>query len=239
MRRFWHSFFRSVARVYPRCVTQAQAIAFNMFLAFFPMLLLGLGAVGGSARLRAGVKEIAGGLGSILPPGSRELVVDFLTRDSAHPWRWTFFGVVATLLAVTFVPWLATAIFSVFGKQLRAWMIHHYGLRALMRQLWIVVFSGTAVAIAIIVLAVVYRLGRPGRRGWREVLPGAVVATLLWWGVNSAFGYYVRHVPKELVYSGLAAAIGLMLWMYLTAMIILLGAAFNAEFSDGSPSTVH
>jgi uncharacterized BrkB/YihY/UPF0761 family membrane protein len=37
----------------------------------------------------------------------------------------------------------------------------------------------------------------------------------------------------------LAAAIGLMLWMYLTAMIILLGAAFNAEFSDGSPSTVH
>jgi len=275
MRRFWHSFFRSVARVYPRCVTQAQAIAFNMFLAFFPMLLLGLGAVGGSARLRAGVKEIAGGLGSILPPGSRELVVDFLTRDTAHPWRWTFFGVVATLLvgtqvmrllmdgfqlahrddvrpafwerqgravlllAVTFVPWLATAIFSVFGRQLRAWMIHHYGLRALMRQLWIVVFSGTAVAIAIIVLAVVYRLGRPGRRAWREVLPGAVVATLLWWGANSAFGYYVRHVPKELVYSGLAAAIGLMLWMYLTAMIILLGAAFNAEFSAGSPSTVH
>jgi len=65
------------------------------------------------------------------------------------------------------------------------------------------------------------------------------VATLLWWVANSAFGYYVRHVPKELVYSGLAAAIGLMLWMYLTAMIILLGAAFNAEFSDGSPSTVH
>jgi uncharacterized BrkB/YihY/UPF0761 family membrane protein len=31
------------------------------------------------------------------------------------------------------------------------------------------------------------------------------------------------------VYGGLAAAIGLILWMYVTAMVVLLGAAYNAE----------
>jgi uncharacterized BrkB/YihY/UPF0761 family membrane protein len=36
-------------------------------------------------------------------------------------------------------------------------------------------------------------------------------------------------VPYELVYGGLAVAIGLMLWMQLTATILFLGAAFNSE----------
>jgi uncharacterized BrkB/YihY/UPF0761 family membrane protein len=42
------------------------------------------------------------------------------------------------------------------------------------------------------------------------------------------FGFYVRHVPYGIVYGGLAAAIGLLLWMYMTAMVIFLGAAYNA-----------
>ena len=38
-----------------------------------------------------------------------------------------------------------------------------------------------------------------------------------------------RRVPYDAVYRGLASAIGLLLWMFLTAMIVLLGAAYNAE----------
>jgi YihY family inner membrane protein len=59
-------------------------------------------------------------------------------------------------------------------------------------------------------------------------LPGAFVATLLWWVVNTAFGYYVRKVPYSIVYGGLAAAIGLAVWMNLSALVVLYGAAFNA-----------
>jgi uncharacterized BrkB/YihY/UPF0761 family membrane protein len=39
-------------------------------------------------------------------------------------------------------------------------------------------------------------------------------------------------VPYAIVYGGLAAAIGLLLWMYLTATIVLLGAAYNAEAAE-------
>jgi membrane protein len=79
------------------------------------------------------------------------------------------------------------------------------------------------------VLAFIYRVGRPGSGSWRAVLPGAAVATLLWWLVSSAFGYYMRRVPAVTVYGNLAAAIGLMLWMHLTAAVVLLGAAYNAQ----------
>jgi membrane protein len=64
------------------------------------------------------------------------------------------------------------------------------------------------------------------------VLPGAVLATLLWWLIDVLFGVYVRKVPYSLVYGGLAAVIGLLIWMQLSAIVIFLGAACNAELAD-------
>ena len=59
-----------------------------------------------------------------------------------------------------------------------------------------------------------------------------MVATLLWWLVNVLFGVYVRRVPYSVVYGGLAAVIGLIIWMQLSAVIIFLGAAWNAELAE-------
>lgn len=267
MRAVLQCFLRSVPRVYPGCIMLTQAVAYNMFLAFFPMLLIVLGVLTSSAGLRAGVQEMVVRLRALLPPGSQQLVVDFLARHGVHPWNWVTLGLGGTLLGgaqvmklmmdgfriahgdrerpsfwsrqarallllvVTIAPWLASVVLTVFGKQLRTWLIRQFGLRALFRGLWAILYFSAALAIAMLVLAVVYRVGRPGARGWREVLPGAAVATLLWWVVNSAFGLYVRHVPYSLVYGGLAAAIGLLVWMQLSAMVVFLGAAFNAEMA--------
>ena len=60
--------------------------------------------------------------------------------------------------------------------------------------------------------------------------PSRLDRTSLWWTVDIVFGFYVRKMPYDVVYGGLAAAIGLLIWMYLTALVILLGAAFNAEW---------
>ena len=56
-----------------------------------------------------------------------------------------------------------------------------------------------------------------------------MVSTILWWVVDVLFGVYVRKMPYDVVYGGLAAAIGLLLWMYLTAVVVLIGSAYNAE----------
>jgi membrane protein len=63
-------------------------------------------------------------------------------------------------------------------------------------------------------------------------MPGALVATLLWWMADLLFGFYVRRVPYSVVYGGLAAVIGLIIWMHLSALIIFFGAAWNAELAD-------
>lgn len=80
-------------------------------------------------------------------------------------------------------------------------------------------------------VTVVYRVARPLEKSLRRVLPGAMVATALWWLVNILFGFYVRRVPYSVVYGGLAAVIGLLVWMQLSTVIVFLGAAWNAELA--------
>lgn len=90
-------------------------------------------------------------------------------------------------------------------------------------------YAAVVFSLAMGVLVLLYRIGRPGHVGYRDLLPGAAVATVLWWAVDISFGWYVRKMPYDVLYRGLASAIGLLLWMFLTAMIVLLGAAYNAE----------
>jgi membrane protein len=100
------------------------------------------------------------------------------------------------------------------------------------RLIWAAAYVVACLVIAMIVLSVIYRVGRPGPQHWSHVVPGAAVATVLWWVVSIALGFYLRHVPYSIVYGGLAVTIGLLIWMQITATILLIGAAYNAELQN-------
>src|SRR3990172_1980950 len=101
MRNFWRHFRGALRRVFPDCLTQAQASAFGMFLSFFPLLLFVLGLLGTSQRLGAVVQEIVAGLRAVLPPGSRQIVTEFLVVSGPKSRELTLLGLVGTLLAGT------------------------------------------------------------------------------------------------------------------------------------------
>ncbi|MGB6472330.1 MAG: YihY/virulence factor BrkB family protein [Candidatus Acidiferrales bacterium] len=273
MDRFLKCLFRGFGRLFPDGILLGQAIAFNMFLAFFPMLLFILGLLSSSSVLHNAARDLQERLVVILPPGSEDVVTAYLTRRTVHTWKWLSLGFGGTLLAgsqvmlgyiegfrmiegdvfrasylrrnarallllvITLVPSLAVIYMTVFGKQFRAWLIRHIGLPWLIREVGFLLYGALVFALAMLVLVAIYRIGRPGHRGYRDLLPGAAVATVLWWTADISFGFYVRRMPYDVVYGGLAAAIGLILWMYLSALIVLLGAAFNAEHreSAGAP----
>jgi membrane protein len=85
--------------------------------------------------------------------------------------------------------------------------------------------------LVLIALGVVYRLG-PDRANprWRWVSLGAVVALVLWLLGSVGFSYYVDNFSKyNQTYGALAAVIILLLWLFLSAFAVLLGAEFDAE----------
>jgi membrane protein len=60
------------------------------------------------------------------------------------------------------------------------------------------------------------------------VLPGAFVATVMWLLSTQAFGWYVRNIANyNLLYGSVAAVIALVVWMYVLAVIALVGCEFN------------
>ena len=261
--------YRMVLRVFPECGTISQAVAFNLFLAFFPTLLVAVGVASTRIGGKTSLLDLITDLTRFLPPGSQQIVSQFLVRRGPDAWKLALVGWTGTLFAgtqvmkllmegihmvygepiragfirrqlralllllVTMAPLLAAAILGVFGRPLRRWYGHEFGHSAALQGVWSVFFPAVAIVLAAVSLTVIYRVARPYGETLRNVLPGAMVATLLWWFANVLLGFYVREVPYNVVYGGLAAVIGLMIWMQVSTVIIFLGAAWNAELAEG------
>ena len=267
-RSFFSQLWSALGRVFPRCSTISQAIAFNVFLAFFPTLLLGVGFASSWIGSRTALLDAIRDFTQFLPPGSQGIVVDFLARRSADIWKFVVLGWFGCLfggtqamrllmdgihliygdkeridflhrqsrgfllLLITMAPILVAGILGVFGRPLRHWAGKFIGEHTLIKGLWLVFFPLVAMLLAMAALTVIYWVARPKEESLRHVLPGAALATLLWWMVNAIFGFYVRRVPYNVVYGGLAAVIGLLIWMQISAVIVFLGAAWNAEADE-------
>jgi membrane protein len=88
-----------------------------------------------------------------------------------------------------------------------------------------------AFATTVLVTAGLYYFGPYRRQRWRYVLPGAVVATLLWLVATSVFAWYARNIANyNVMYGSVGAGIAILVWMYLMAIISLIGCEFNAEY---------
>ena len=257
--------FGTFARVFPRCSMISQAIAFNVFLAFFPTILLTVAFASTWLGSKTATLDAVRDFTEFLPPGSRGIVSDFLHRNGFDLWKLTLIGWAGTLfggtqvmkllmegihliygdderigfihrqlrglllLLITMVPIVAAGILGVFGRPLRHWATLQFGTLMPVHGMWLVFFPLVAMVVAMLALTVIYWVARPKEESLRRVLPGATLATLLWWLVNVIFGFYVRRVPYNVVYGGLAAVIGLLIWMHISAVVVFLGAAWNAE----------
>ena len=66
-----------LARVFPRCSVISQAIAFNLFLAFFPILLIVVALATSRIGGRTNLLDLITNLTQFLPPGSQGIVSEF------------------------------------------------------------------------------------------------------------------------------------------------------------------
>jgi membrane protein len=91
---------------------------------------------------------------------------------------------------------------------------------------WPALFVGMVFALALI-----YRFG-PSREQprWRWVTVGSVVASALWIAGSLLFSWYLANFAHyDRTYGSMGAAIGLITWLWLSAIIVLLGAELNSE----------
>jgi len=114
--------------------------------------------------------------------------------------------------------------------------------------------SGISLALAIVLDVVsfmtLYMVLPHGAATWREILPGAIGAGLLWEIAKKAFLFFVSTYisVSNLIYGSVTTIIAFLTWAYLSSLIFLFGAYLNAAYyqlrlqkretaaiSDGSP----
>ncbi|HXZ27028.1 MAG TPA: YihY/virulence factor BrkB family protein [Terriglobales bacterium] len=153
------------------------------------------------------------------------------------PKAWGFWkerGIAFLLVLLSIVPMTAATIMVAFGNQIETWMVLHairtFGdVRFLILLFWSTVRWAIATLTSIAVMTIVYHAGVPRTQPWHRVLGGATLATVLWLLATFGFGFYVRRFATyNLIYGSLGAAIALLVWMYITSIIVLVGAEFNA-----------
>ena len=124
-------------------------------------------------------------------------------------------GVVG-LLAAGLLAWLGNAV-TVLGQ---------IGVVVIQALTWIV-----AAGIASWAFGFVYRFG-PDRADarWQWLTVGSIAATILWLVATLLFGVYVSHFANyNATYGSLGAVVVLMMWLWVSAYAILIGAEINAE----------
>jgi membrane protein len=128
----------------------------------------------------------------------------------------TFIAVIGTILAIGFLVFVPIALAFL-------------GLPEDMKFMVTLISFVAMIVFVIAALGLLYRFG-PAGKGRVFYAPGAAIATIAWLTASWAFGLYVgRFAAYSATYGPLATIIGLMMWFYISAYVVLFGAEFNAS----------
>jgi membrane protein len=146
---------------------------------------------------------------------------------------WSFWGRrfrALLLVPIALVPLSLATLVVVFGHQIEAWMIDNavHELRFIVIFFWRMARWSIAMLTSIAVLSALYHFGTRRKEHWLWVAPGAVTATLLWFPSTLAFGWYVTRIADySMFYGSFGAGIATLVWLYITAFSVLIGAELN------------
>ncbi|MFE0503002.1 YihY/virulence factor BrkB family protein [Peribacillus butanolivorans] len=138
-----------------------------------------------------------------------------------------FISIILTLgLVVAFIVMLGL---PVFGKVIIDLLQQVISLPEEMQSLFSLLRWIIAVVVISLVLTFLYRFAPNKSFSIKHVIPGAVTATILWLGISLGFSFYVSNFANySSTYGSLGGVIILMLWLYLSGLIFVIGGEINA-----------
>jgi len=137
-----------------------------------------------------------------------------------------FLLVVFALVPMTFST-LLVAVGSKFETRLLSYIDPDFSIYVLL--LWGSARWLIATLTSIAVIALIYHHAVPRTQPWHSVMPGAMLATILWFATTVGFRAYLQHFGDfATIYGSLGVAMALLVWMYLISLVVLVGAEFNA-----------
>jgi membrane protein len=155
-------------------------------------------------------------------------------QDSRPFWKTKLIAVVLTLVLAVFivVSFAMVMIGPTLGAKAAGWL--HLG--PVFVWTWTALHWPLVFALVTLAIAVIYYYAPDVEQEWIWITPGSVLATLLWIGISLGFRYYVTHFGAfNATYGAIGGVIVALLWFYVSALAVLVGAELNAEIEHASP----
>ncbi|MDD2050174.1 YihY/virulence factor BrkB family protein [Pseudomonas putida] len=124
---------------------------------------------------------------------------------------------------------LATAALMVLGPQVMEWIASQIGMQEFIVTVWTVLRWPAIIILMMMAVALIYYVMPDVKQEFRFITPGSVLAVVVWILASLAFGYYVKtFADYNAMYGSIGAIIVLLLYFYISAAVLLLGAEMNA-----------
>jgi len=154
-------------------------------------------------------------------------------------------GVSIAMVLLAAFPLVCATVVVIFGAQVESTVLSWMKVDPLLTPLSVltrIVSRGARYLLAFLttvsVTCTLYLFGPYRKQRWRYVWPGAVLATIFWLLATAGFAWYVRNIGHyNVMYGSVGAGIALLVWMYLMAVIALIGCEFNAEYEKAAAGT--
>jgi membrane protein len=124
---------------------------------------------------------------------------------------------------------LAAAALMVTGPQVINWLAAQIGMEDFIVTLWTILRWPLIIILLMVAVALMYYVMPDVKQTFRFITPGSVLAVVVWIVASLGFAYYVKtFADYNAMYGSIGAIIVLLLYFYISAAVLLLGAEMNA-----------
>jgi membrane protein len=155
--------------------------------------------------------------------------------QEGRPWwkvKLVALGLTVALAAFIVISFTLVLVGPTLAEKVAAWA--HLG--PAFAWTWTIVQWPIVFLLVTLAMALIYFYAPDAVQQWIWIAPGSVLATTLWVVISLGFKFYVKHFASyNATYGAIGGVIVLMLWFYLSALAVLVGAELNAEIEHASP----
>jgi membrane protein len=142
------------------------------------------------------------------------------------------------LMGVTGCLLVIGTTFMFVGPRFGGWLANKVDMSRQFVEIWPILRWSLSITFIVLAIELIFYWAPNVKQKFLATLPGAAIGVIFWIGASFLIGFYFRRFPNmNHTYGTLAAAVALMIWLYWSWFVILIGAEINAEMlkakSDG------
>jgi membrane protein len=156
------------------------------------------------------------------------LNVTYDIGEERPAWKRYLLSILYTILLAVLI--IAAVGLMLIGPEIAEWLAQQIGLGSAFVALWQWLRIPAAILLLILVLALIYYLFPNVDQPFRLITPGAVLAVIVWLVASFGFSFYVNNFASySAIYGSLGTVIVLLVYLYITATVVLFGAEVNEQ----------